>query len=512
MAMGPMVACGSSGDDDGDGRGDAGASADDGDGSGTGSKTGSGGRSGSGSGGKSGSGSGGKSGNGSGGKGGNADDEGGTVTYADLVSAAKLIYDDLENTEGEPDDDKAPHIDHLTSHIAGALEALGFPFIDEDELSEDEITEEIEALLDEGRPFVTTTLAYQIARAYEGGMLVDVPGYFEGLDEQGVSTLLGDLIGLQDWVGSQVYSQGLTGSLDTTAPVDPQNITAAFLWALGQERSARLEIIDDPIWGDNRLDPLQFTLLNYTILSAPGTKDRTQSFRPPKVRPAFLGKFIKKGAKDFIKEQLKDQLKDQVTDVLQDILEVPLDPLEGAQVSVCASMLLYGHKVYIENDPKEIWHKNSGSPNSTTVNLLLNFEDDYSNNTKGQVAAWLSECELPAKGYVPGKKIREWSVAGGIVGHGEFTEKDTVTDNLGTARATWETIEDNIKESCKKDDVMNYIVDGVTQAKVSGLLPNWGNLETIVTFLNPNTGAEGYASLAVRYKAQRNDRNCHYPD
>src|SRR5690606_30832651 len=104
MAMGPMVACGSRGDDDGgDDRGDAGASADDGDGSGTGSKTGSGGRSGSGSGGKSGSGSGGKG-------GGNADDEGGTVTYADLVSAAKLIYDDLENTEGEPDDDKAPHI------------------------------------------------------------------------------------------------------------------------------------------------------------------------------------------------------------------------------------------------------------------------------------------------------------------------------------------------------------------------------------------------------------------
>jgi hypothetical protein len=59
---------------------------------------------------------------------------------------------------------------------------------------------------------------------------------------------------------------------------------------------------------------------------------------------------------------------------------------------------------------------------------------------------------------------------------------------------------------------MNHIVDGVTQAKVSGLLPGWSTLEAIVTTLRPDTGAEGYASLAVHYKEQRSDRNCHYPD
>ncbi len=498
--MGPVVACGSSSDDDGsDAGGEAGAGADDGDTKGTGS------RSGSGSGGRSSSGSGGRSSSGSGG-------DGGTVTYAAIERAAKLIYDDLENTEGKPDGDEAAHIDHLTSHVAGALEALGFPFVDEDDLSEDEITEQIEALLEEGRPFVTTTLAYQIARAYEGGMLVDVPGYFEGLEEQGVESLLGDALSAHDFVSSQVYSLGLTAALDTTVPLDPKTITSAFLWALGQERAARLEIVEDPIWGDARLDPLQFTLLNYTLLSTPGATDRTQSLRPPKVRPAFVGKIIKKGVKEFIKEQLKDAAKDQVTDILQDLLEVPLDPLEAAQVSVCASMLLYGHKIHMENVPKEIWHKNSGSPNSTTAYMLLNFEDDYSNNTKGQVAAWLSECELPPKGFVPGKKIKEWSVAGGIIGHGEFTDKETVTDNAGEAQATWEAIADNIKDSCRTDDIMNYIVDGVTQVKVSGLLPGWSNLETIVTALNPKTGNQGHAPLAVHYKRQRTDRNCHYPD
>lgn len=495
LAMGPLVACGNSG---GDGGGEAGAGADDGDASATG--------------GRSGSGSGGKSSNGSGGKSGGApDDEGVPVTYAALESVAKLIYDDLANTEGKPDGDEAPHIDHLTSHVAGALEGLGFTFLDEDELSEDEMSEQAEASLDDGKPFVTTTLAYQLARAYDGGMLVNVDGYFDGLDEQGITTLLGDLIGLQDWVSSQVYALGFSAANEPDVPLEPENITATFIWALGQERATRFGGVD-PMWGDGQLDPLQFTLLNYTIFSSPGAKERTQSIRPPGVRPAVVGKAVKKAVKDFVKDQIKDQAKDQATDILQDILEVPLDPLEGAQVSVCASLLLYGHKVYMENDPADIWHKNSGSPNSTTVHLLLNFEDDYSNNTKGQVAAFLSECELPPKGFVPGKPIKEWSVGGGIVGHGEFTETDTVTDELGTARATWETIEDNIKETCRTDDVMNYIADGVTQAKVSGLLPGWSTLETIVTFLNPNTGAEGHASLAVRYKQQRSDRNCHYPD
>lgn len=438
--------------------------------------------------------------------------EPGAVTYAALESIAKLIYDDIATTEGEPDGDEAPHIDHLPSHIAGALEGLGFAFLDEDELSEDDFAEQAEALLDEGVPFTTTTSVYQLARAYDGGMLVDAVGYFDGLEEQGVTTLLGDELPVHDWVSSQVYALGVTAASEPDVPLDPKNISAVFLWTLGQERARRFEGLD-PMWGDGQLDPLQFTLLNYTIFSTPGAQERSlQHGFVPDFKPAALGKIVKGKVKDFIKDQIKDQAKDQLTDTLQDLLEVPLDPLEGAQVSVCASLLLYGHKVYLENDPTEIWHKNSGSPNATTAHLLLNFEDDYSNNTKGQVAAFLSECELPPKGFVPGKPIKEWSVAGGISGHGDYTEMDTVTDELGTARATWETIEDNIKPSCRADDVMNHIVDGVTQAKVSGLLPGWSTLEAIVTTLRPDTGAEGYASLAVHYKEQRSDRNCHYPD
>lgn len=444
-------------------------------------------------------------------------DAAGTVTYATLESIAQLIYDDLDNTEGEPEGDEAPHIEHLNSHIAGVLEGLGYAFLDEDELSEDELTEQIEDLLDAGRPFVTTTLVYQLARAYDDGILVDVPGYFEGLEEQGVTTLLGGALSLHDWVSSQVYSTGYSAAFEPDVPIDPKGVASAFLWALGQERLRRSggEALEagEVIWGDNRLDPLQFTLLNYIVFSTPGVQARSsKQFLAPQIRPAFVGKIIKGGVKKFIKDQLMDEAKGQVTDFLQDVLEVPLDPLEGAQVSVCASLLLYGHRVYLENDPTDVWHKNSGSPTSTTVSLLLNFEDDYSNNTKGQVAAFLSDCDLPPKGFVPGKTVKKWSVAGAITGHGEYTEMDTVTDELGTARATWETIEDNIKSTCRSDDIMNHIVDGVTEAKVSGLLPKWGNLETIVTTLRSNTGAQGHAPLAVHFKRQRTDRNCHYPD
>lgn len=435
-----------------------------------------------------------------------------SVTFATLESVAKLLYDDIATIEGEPDGDEAAHIDHLPSHIAGALEGLGFPFLDEDELDDDEFEKRAEELLADGVPFATTTSVYQLARAYDAGMLVDSEGYFEGLEDHGVTSLLGDLVGVGDFVSSQVYSAGLSAAYEPDVPVEPTNITAVFLWVLGQERARRFGG-EDPMWGDGLLDPLQFTLLNYTIFSKAAADQRTReaSFGPG-FKPASPGKFIKGKAKDFIKDQFKDQAKDAATDVLQDILGVPLDPLEGAQVSVCASLLLYGHKVYLENDPRDIWRKRSGTPNSTTVSLLLNFEDDYSNNTKGQVAAFLSDCDLPPKGFVPGKPVEEWSVAGGIVEHGFYVEMDTETDELGEAHATWETFEDEYREDCRADDLENIIVDGVTQAKVSGLLPDWSTLETIVTFLRPGTGAEGEASLAVHYKEQRTDRNCHYPD
>jgi hypothetical protein len=50
---------------------------------------------------------------------------------------------------------------------------------------------------------------------------------------------------------------------------------------------------------------------------------------------------------------------------------------------------------------------------------------------------------------------------------------------------------------------------GATEAVVSGLLPGWSTVETIVTFLNPNTGGQGDAPLTVLYYDVAYDDPCH---
>jgi hypothetical protein len=44
---------------------------------------------------------------------------------------------------------------------------------------------------------------------------------------------------------------------------------------------------------------------------------------------------------------------------------------------------------------------------------------------------------------------------------------------------------------------------------VSGLLPGWSTVETIVTFLNPETGGQGNDPLTVLYYEVTVDDTCH---
>ncbi len=422
------------------------------------------------------------------------DDSGAASTYEDVSSVAQMIYDAVEAGE-----DVSPHIEAV-------LEAFGVPTLEADD--EDGALARIE----DGLPFVTTRVVEEMAAAYAEHRLVDAEGFVEGLVEQGVELAYPFNVGGQSLdfsiFGSMLYSYTVVGEIDSEVPLEEGTVLLALVRELGQERLRRSsELFLDPIWGDARLDPLQFTLLSYSIFAKPAAG--TRALRVPKIRTLQSNP----GA-DFIKDQIKNQLKDKVegelTSALQQITEVPLDKKDAAKVSVCGSLILYGHKVTMSNTPDLLWHAPK-TPNLTTVTMTLTFEDDYYDNwaraVLGSAVTDLTGCAFPRKGPIEGKSIK-WSVSSGLEGHGSFDVMATKTDDSGEAVASWRTVKDNYPEACQVFENQRDAV-GATEATVSGLLSGWSTVETIVTFLNPNTGTQGHDPLTVLYYEVEYDDTCH---
>jgi hypothetical protein len=404
-----------------------------------------------------------------------------------------MIYDAVEAGE-----DVAPHVEAV-------LEAFGVPTLEPDDV--DGALERIDA----GLPFVTSRVVEEMAAAYVQGRLVDAKGFVEGLVEQGVEVAYPfNLQGSLDsaLLGSMLYSFTAAGEFDREVPLEEGTVLMSLVRELGQERARRVAAdVLDPIWGDSRLDPLQFTLLSFTIFAKPAGTTRTLS--APKIRLLQSNP----GA-DFIRDQIKSQLKDKVegelTSTLQQITEVPLDKKDAAKVSVCGSLILYGHKVSMTNTPNLLWHA-PRTPNLTTVEMTLTFEDDYHDNwaraVLGSAVTDLTGCAFPRKGPIEGKPV-QWSVSSGLEGHGSFDVMATKTDDLGMAVATWRTVRDEYPEACQVFEKQRDTV-GATEATVSGLLSGWSTVETIVTFLNPNTGTQGHDPLTVLYYEVTVDDTCH---
>ncbi len=414
-------------------------------------------------------------------------------TYEDITSVAKLIYDAVE-----ADEDVSPHIEAV-------LEAFGVPTLDPDD--EDGAL----ARIDEGLPFVTSRLVEEMAQAYDQGRLVDAQGFTEGLIEQGVELAypfnLGGAEFDHTFLGGMLYSYGALGEFTPEVPLEAGYVLPSLVRELGQERARRIGSDEqDPAWGDGRLDPLQFTLLTFTIFAKPASPD--------------LGDFAARRAllanpgADFIKDQIKSKIKDKIegdlTSAVQQIVEVPLDKKDAAKVSVCGSLILYGHKVSITNTPDLLWHAPM-TPNVTAVEMTLTFEDDYHDNwaraVLGSAVTDLTGCKFPRQGPIEGKQVK-WDVSSGLEGHGSYDIMGTVTNDEGKTSASWRTVRDDYPEACHVFEKQRDAV-GATEAVVSGLLSGWSTVETIVTFLNPNTGTQGNAPLTVLYYEVTVDDTCH---
>jgi hypothetical protein len=247
------------------------------------------------------------------------------------------------------------------------------------------------------------------------------------------------------------------------------------------------------VWGDRRLDALQFTLLLATVFHtssyrAAGTAPK--SFAPAPIAAADDGP----GGKAF------SQFSGYVEGLYEQEMQIPITPETARKQSICASLILYGHKTTVKVDPYPIWHRqlDGGQPHLAVLTATMTFEDDYYNNYYGPQKDLLDllECKLPRKGPVEDGHQLEWDAQEPLPEHGRYDLAATLTKD-GMAVATFRAIDETTPAS-RRIFKNQRDVNGRVSVQAKGFLGGMENLEAIVTWLR-ETGTLGKSNLAVNY-------------
>lgn len=399
-----------------------------------------------------------------------------------IKAVAKAIYDALDNQED------------LTPYMSSVMAAFDVPTLGDADIAV------ADSRLSRGLPLFTSTEAKRLAEAFKQNHLVSVNSFESSLGEQGIK--------LKYYGYVETMSPGMLSMIMMPYSFESDSLVwkndqvlPAFVLALGRERAKRSNNpVYDPAWSDGYLDPLQFTLLQYSIMTSGTASSAATS------KKALTTRKIVASAVEDVMSFAGKRIRGKVTSEIGKSLEVPMGAKDGAQVSLCASLLLYGHQLTVNTTPPLIYYIGAGTPNLTTVTAQLIFKDDYYKedyvggdaSLDRRLLETLGNCTFPRKGPVPGKEI-EWSVSDSLDQHGEYDVRGEQTNADGESTATWRAKDNNIGQGCTPTN-MRRGVFGVATAKVKGLVPGWSTVESIVGYIRgTDTGKTGESRLEVLY-------------
>lgn len=403
-----------------------------------------------------------------------------------LKNVAKIIYDALAAGQS------------LNPYINGVMTAFGVPPLSEADVAL------AGTRYNQGLPLMFIPQVAELADAFNDGGFVSLDSFIAAANNQGAK---------QQGTNNPLTRDYLTqkfGDYAGKAQYEPDQALPAFVLALDKERATRFPPKNtDPLWGDGLLDPLQLTLLIYSVsYSGAGSLSAQVPLTAGVVRQDIKASLINGpfqaplmagvAGSDPIGDFIKDQIQGQVEGEVQDFVEIPLDKVEAAQVSVCASLLLYGHKMKVTTTPPLIHHKDGSNPWWTQVDVTLTFQDDYWTNDAYIIGSVLDDlgCKLPHRGPVEGRPL-EWSVSDGLSGHGNFDFTQSQTGDGGKASATWKAVTETTPKSQRTFFNQRTAV-GAVIVRAGSLVPGWSGLERIVGLLK-DTGNTGNSPLTVIY-------------
>ncbi len=393
----------------------------------------------------------------------------------------------------------------LKPYITGVMTAFGVP-----PLGEGDVTL-AGTRFKQGLPLMFVPQVAEMADAFNDGGYVSLDSFIAAANNRGAK---------QQGTNNPLTRDYLTlkfANYAGKAQYESKQALPAFVLALGKERAKRFPPLKpDPLWGDSLLDPLQLTLLLYSVSYADAGPLPTAvpmasvplaagvvhlsmrgSLVNDPIQASLIASFAGGGP---IGEFIQDQVRGQMEGEVQDAIGMPLDRYEAAQVSVCASLLLYGHKLTVTTKPNKIYHQDGSKPWSTRVDVALTFQDDYYSNYL-PIDRWMLEnlgnCNLPHQGAVEGNRPLEWSVSDGLAGHGTFNVAPPQTDDSGKAAGNWQTVPETTPESQRVFANQRDAV-GAVIVRAGSLVPGWSGLERVVGALR-DTGNTGDSPLTVIY-------------
>ena len=404
-----------------------------------------------------------------------------------LENVAKITYAALADKQG------------LKPYITGVMTAFGVPPLGEGDATL------AGTRYNQGLPLMFVPQVAELADAFNDGGYLSLDSFITAANNRGAKQS-----GTNDPLTREYLTQKFTDYAGQSQ-YETGRALPAFVLALGKQRASRFPPKDpDPLWGDGLLDPLQLTLLLYSVSYSGSGSVSSQVPLPASVvqqarnvsfinDPSRASWMVSAAGSDPIGDFIKDQIQGQVEGAVQGVIEVPLDKAEAAQVSVCASLLLYGHKMKVTTTPKLIYHNDGSKPWSTRVDVTLTFQDDYWDNYL-PIDRWMLEnlgnCKLPRRGTVEGKPL-EWSVSDGLSDHGNFSIIPSQTDGDGKASANWQTVPETTPKDQRTFSNQRDAV-GAVIVRAGSLVPGWSGLERIVGLLK-DTGNTGDSPLTVIY-------------
>ncbi len=407
------------------------------------------------------------------------------VTAVDTRAAAKAIYDQVDSGNGFTQGD-----------ISTIFATFAIPTVASTDGAQ------FQTNLDAGKPELLDFQAAAIAKRMSGPSLVPISDFVAMLNAKG-ATQAGSTAPLtKDYLDKQfapfVAQQSFQGD----------ELIPAFVLALGRERAARSPAgVTDVVWGDGYLDPLQLNLLLYNMAYAPNVsseasvllasgsvlsdlKDLSSDLLPtlgPK-----LEKFISDYPKKFITGKIKK------------MLEFPIGKVESAQVSLCASVILYSYRLSLTANPKNIDEQgvlaNNPYQSDINANLSFDFKQDV-NSLPKQLGLFLAKCSIPANGPADRKPIT-WELTQELPDHGSLIQKDASTNSSGNATATYEAKQSVVPAELQLVDNLKVALGDIV-IKAGNLLPGQSGFVKVVRFVKSakltNQLGTGQADLTVGY-------------
>jgi hypothetical protein len=337
----------------------------------------------------------------------------------------------------------------------------------------------IDSLLAAGQPFAVDFQAGLIAQSFQSGTMFTVDNFIDAAADAGATALDGT---------TPITREYLTALLTPVAQQSTYtsvDILPALVLALGRARIRQTGAAStDAVWSDGLLDPLQTTLLMYAVQFA-GADDAASSLVGPAAtpaptpsrfapHPATIGQWALK---------LKGVGFGIVGSIIGKLVEFPIGPIQSAQATVCASIMMNSYKLQMSASQRDLWHRDPSHPthpyqSQITAALTFNF-------VPNALGSWLLPkigCPIPPVGAAPGKSVT-WSTEDPLPDHGGLIDQQLQTDANGQAQATYQTVAELVPGGLQATPEKS--VTGLVKASASGLIPGWKRLEATLDYLTP---------------------------